>query len=60
MKPRRALANVFGVGSGTLMVRLLDEKKPDDARKVASHAVNALIACLIFYKVNDPSNGNDT
>ena len=60
MKPRRALANVFGVGGGTLMVRLIGEKKPYDARKVASHAFNTLIACLIFYKVNDPSNGNDT
>lgn len=44
-----ALANVFGVGGGTLMVRLIGEKKPDDARKVASHAVTAsAIAALVF------------
>ena len=44
-----ALANVFGVGGGTLMVRLTGEGKKDDARKVASHAVAAsAIAALVF------------
>ena len=36
-----SLANVFGVGGGSLMVRLIGEKKEDDARKVASYSVIA-------------------
>ena len=31
-----ALANLFGVGGGSLMVRLLGSKEPEEARKVAS------------------------
>ena len=36
-----SLANVFGVGGGSLMVRLTGEKKEDDARKVASYSIIA-------------------
>ena len=44
-----ALANTFGVGGGTLMVRLIGEKNTDEARKVASYTVTAsAIAALIF------------
>ena len=44
-----ALANVFGVGGGTLMVRLTGEKNTDDARKVASYSVSmAFISALVF------------
>lgn len=34
-----ALANVFGVGGGSLMVRLAGEKKTEDAEKVSSYSV---------------------
>ncbi len=44
-----AIANLFGVGGGTLVVRLLGAKKEDDARKVASHTVlMAAVAALLF------------
>ena len=44
-----ALSNVFGVGGGSLMARLIGEKKNDDARKVASYTVvMALISSLVF------------
>ena len=44
-----ALANVFGVGGGSLMVRLIGEKKTEDARKVASYSVAvAAISALVF------------
>lgn len=44
-----ALANVFGVGGGTLMVRLIGQKKTDDAKKVAAYTVMAsAIASVIF------------
>ena len=34
-----ALANVFGVGGGSLMARLTGEKKAEEARRVASYSV---------------------
>ena len=44
-----ALANVFGVGGGSLMVRLIGEKREDDARRVASYTVAvAAISALAF------------
>ena len=44
-----ALSNVFGVGGGTLMVRLIGEKKENDARKVASYtAAASAIAAAVF------------
>ena len=44
-----ALANVFGVGGGSLMVRLQGEQKPEDARRVASYSVcMSAIAALVF------------
>lgn len=44
-----ALANVFGVGGGSLMVRLIGEKKIGDARRVASYSVAAAaVSALAF------------
>ncbi len=44
-----ALANVFGVGGGSLMVRLLGEKRTEEARRVASYSVAmACISALVF------------
>ena len=44
-----ALSNVFGVGGGSLMVRLTGEKKEADARNVASYSVAAAaISALVF------------
>ena len=44
-----ALANVFGVGGGSLMARLMGEKKTDEARRVAAYSVAvAAIAALAF------------
>ena len=44
-----ALANVFGVGGGSLMVRLQGEQKPNDARRVASYSVSmSAISALVF------------
>lgn len=44
-----ALANVFGVGGGSLMVRLQGEHKTEDARRVASYSIGmSAIAALVF------------
>ena len=44
-----ALANVFGVGGGALMARLIGEKKNEDARRVASYTlVSCTIAAVAF------------
>ncbi len=44
-----ALANLFGVGGGTLAVRLLGEKREDEARRVASLSlVMAAGSALLF------------
>ena len=44
-----ALANVFGVGGGSLMVRLIGEKKREDARLVASYTVAVTaVSVLVF------------
>ena len=44
-----ALSNVFGVGGGSLMVRLAGEKKEADAKKVASYSVAmAAISAIAF------------
>ena len=54
-----ALANVFGVGGGSLMVRLIGEKREDDARRVASYtvavaAISALAFSLLVLILMDP------
>ena len=54
-----ALANVFGVGGGSLMVRLIGEKREDDARRVASYtvavaAISALAFSLLVLIAMDP------
>ncbi|MBO4832244.1 MAG: MATE family efflux transporter [Oscillospiraceae bacterium] len=44
-----AIANLYGVGGGTLVVRLLGAKRDEDARKVASHTVfMAAVAAILF------------
>jgi Na+-driven multidrug efflux pump len=44
-----ALANVFGVGGGSLMVRLIGKKNNEDARKVASYSIAvSFISALAF------------
>ena len=44
-----AIANVFGVGGGSLMVRLLGEKDTENARKVASYSVTySAVSALVF------------
>lgn len=44
-----ALSNIFGVGGGSLMARLIGEKKNEDARKVGSYTITmALISSAIF------------
>ncbi len=44
-----ALANVFGVGGGALMARLIGEKKEEDARRVASYTLTSCtIAAVVF------------
>lgn len=44
-----ALSNVFGVGGSSLMVRLMGEKREEDARKVASYSIAAsVLAALAF------------
>ena len=44
-----ALSNIFGVGGGSLMARLIGEKKNEDARKVVSYTITmALISSVIF------------
>ncbi len=44
-----ALANLFGVGGGSLISRLLGEKKPEEAKKVCAFSFyGALIVGLIY------------
>ncbi len=44
-----ALANVFGVGGGSLMARLMGEKRTDEARRVASYSIAvAALSALVF------------
>lgn len=44
-----SLANVFGVGGGSLMARLVGEKREEEARKVSSYSVAAsALAALAF------------
>ena len=44
-----ALANVFGVGGGSLMARLMGEKRMDEARRAASYSVAvAALSALVF------------
>lgn len=54
-----ALANVFGVGGGSLMARLMGEKKTDEARRVASYSVavaalSAAVFSLLILVFMDP------
>lgn len=46
-----ALANVFGVGGGSLMARLAGERKTDDARKVASYSVAMAFICSLVFSL---------
>ena len=44
-----ALANVFGVGGSSLMVRLMGEKREDEARRVASYSIAASILAVLAF-----------
>lgn len=46
-----ALANVFGVGGGSLMARLMGEKRVDEARRVAAHSVSAAALAALAYSL---------
>ena len=46
-----AIANVFGVGGGSLMVRLIGEKNTADARKVSSYSVAMSIICTFVFSI---------
>jgi putative MATE family efflux protein len=46
-----ALSNLFGVGGGSLVSRLLGEGKPEDARKVSSFSFYATIAVALLYSL---------
>ena len=44
-----AIANIFGVGGGSLMVRLLGEKRTEEAKKAASYSVSfSVLTALAF------------
>ena len=44
-----ALANVFGTGGGSLMVRLTGERKTEDARRAAAYSLAAAaVGALVF------------
>ena len=44
-----SLANVFGVGGGSLMARLIGEKDTENARKVASYSITiSMFSALVF------------
>ena len=54
-----ALSNVFGVGGGALMARLIGEKKIEDAKKVVSFTlivafISSIIFSLLVLAVTDP------
>lgn len=46
-----ALANVFGTGGGSLMARLIGEKKRDYAKKVASYSVAAAATLALVFSM---------
>ena len=46
-----ALANVFGVGGGSLMIRLMGEKKEAEARRVASYSVSMAAICALAFSL---------
>lgn len=46
-----ALANLFGVGGGSLMSRLLGEKKDEDAKRVGVFSVYGSIAIALVYSL---------
>ena len=44
-----SIANIFGVGGGSLMARLIGEKKTDEAKRVVSYSlITAGICALVF------------
>ena len=46
-----ALSNVFGVGGGSLMARLLGEKKENDAKKVVAYSIITATICSLVFSV---------
>ncbi len=46
-----ALANLFGVGGGSLLSRLLGEKRPDDARRVGAFSIYGSLGIAAVYSL---------
>ncbi len=46
-----ALANLFGVGGGSLLSRLLGEKREDDARRVGAFSIYGSLGVAALYSV---------
>ncbi|MBQ9098847.1 MAG: MATE family efflux transporter, partial [Clostridia bacterium] len=46
-----ALSNLFGVGGGSLLSRLLGEKKEDDARRVGAFSIYGSLALAAVYSL---------
>ena len=46
-----ALANLFGVGGGSLLSRLLGEKREDDARRVGAFSIYGSLAIAAVYSL---------
>lgn len=46
-----SLSNLFGIGGGSLVSRLLGEGKPEDAKKVSSFSFYATIAVALLYSL---------
>lgn len=45
------LANLFGVGGGSLLSRLLGEKRPDDARRVGAFSIYGALGIAAVYSL---------
>ena len=46
-----ALSNLFGVGGGSLMSRLLGEKREEDAKRVGTFSIYGSLAIAIVYSL---------
>ena len=46
-----ALANVFGVGGGSLMIRLAGEKRTEEAGQVSSYSITTAAICSLVFSL---------
>ena len=44
-----ALSNLFGIGGGSLVSRLMGTKRPDEAKNVSAFSVYGAVAIALFY-----------